>query len=378
MALETGEPEQPKGRRLGGRRGNPKMPQVADEPTRGYGPSVPTCGNDLIGLWDLPQEAITQARLKITREVPMSNRQELVGECTVQDYSMEWVAHKYGKGSYEIILNPGPGGMWPGKRAKILVSEAYARECGFTPFEVVTVPPAPRISELRSMKETAQVMQQGGAMTPEVLAQLLETAITRTAERLRPPTPPPDPMASLTPMFQMMTFIQTMQKGAVDQALALAGMRAKLEAPEPGDDDDISWPGLFKAALPTLGQIGQALASRVAPAPVQEIAPEPIQPKEQPVEVPMTQAEIERFAAAVALLKPYAKMIVTIVTKSKNGADAAADLASFIPDRLAPDVVAYAQLAAERGPAVLALLDPGLTTEKGLACIVEIGRILSE
>lgn len=367
MSIETPTPKRT-------RRFVSKVPQEPGAP--GFGPSMPTCGNDLIGLWDLPAEAIKGARLKIARTIPMSQKLELVRDCTVQDYSMESVAHSYGPGEYQIILNPGPMGAWGGKSARLTISADYARESGFSVYQ--EPPPAaqaPRFSDLRSVNESARALQTGQAFTPEIMAQLIETTAARVAAQMKPAAAP-DPMQVMGPMVQMMTFLQTMQKSAVDQALALAGMKTK---PEPADDDEgDSWPSVIREALPMLGEIGKGLMSRSAPVAgqVQTIQPEP---QEAPaVSVPLSQDEIRHFAPAVAMLKPYANMVGTIIGKVARGEDASADLASFIPNRMHPLMIEFSEVAKQRGPAVLAILAPELATDKALACIVGIGEILSE
>ncbi len=369
MALEPAE-KQKRTRRFS---------KIEREPsTRGFAPAMPTCGNDLIGLWDLPPEAVTQARLKIGRSIPMSQQLELVRDCTVQDYSLESVAHTFGPGEFQLVLNPGPGGAWPGKSARIIVSKDFARECGFSPYmDPPPAPAAPRFSELRSIQESAKAMNEGGAITPQVMAQLLETVADRVAERLRPSAPAADPLAGMASMVQMMTFMQGIQKSAMDQALLMAGMRNPV-AHEPEEED--SWPSVLREAIPVLGQIGQGLLSRTAPAPIQAapIQEQPHQVEETQIMVPMNSDEIKHFATVVGMLKPYSAMILTILSKVQRGEDASGDLASFIPARMAPTMIEFADMAEARGAAVLSILDPALATEKALACVVGIGAILRD
>lgn len=369
MALETESPKPKRSRRFS---------QIEREPAaKGFAPSMPTCGNDLIGLWDLPHEAVTQARLKIGRNIPMSQQLELVRDCTVQDYSLESVAHTFGPGEYQLVLNPGPGKAWPGKSARIIVSKDFARECGFSPYaEPAAAPAPPRFSELRSIQESTRAMNEGGAFTPQVMAQLLETVADRVAERLRPSSPAADPLAGMASMVQMMTFMQGIQKSAMDQALLMAGMRNPV-TPEPEEED--SWPSVLREAIPVLGQIGQGLLSRAAPAPAPAPTPqETPQPEENKIMVPMNSDEIKQFSSVVGMLKPYSALILTILSKVRTGGEASADLASFVPDRMRGTMIDFADLAETRGAEVLALLDPALATEKGLDCVVGIGRILRE
>jgi hypothetical protein len=366
MALETEKPPRKKH--------ESRFVKVNTETgVQGFQASMPTCGNDLIGLWDLPQEAVTQARLKIARTIPMSTKLELVRDCTVQEYSLESVARSFGKGEYQIILNPGPQGLWLAKSARITVSEEYARECGYTVF--VAPPAAPRFSELRSIQETTQAMQQGQAMTPQVMVQLMETMIERVAERMKPAAPP-DPMAGMGTMIQMMTFMNGIQSSAMETALKLAGLKNPT-APERDEED--SWPGVIREALPTLGELAKGFMARI-PQPQPPAAPMP-NPQtiegDQPVSVPLSQDEMQSFAPMVALLKPHANVIVQLI-KLKHSDDAAMEMASFIPEPMADQVVRFAELVSTRGAEVLNLIDPDLATEKGRECVIKIGELLRE
>jgi hypothetical protein len=347
-------------------------PREAGAP--GFGPSMPTCGNDLIGLWELPEQAVTQAKLKVGRAMPMSTKLELLHECTVQEYSLESVARKHGPGEYQIILNPGPMGAWGMKKATINVSQKYADENGFAVFQAPPMlPAAPRFSELRSIQETTQAMQAGQAMTPAVMVQLMETMVERVAERLKPP-PPVDPMAGMGTMVQMMTFMNTIQNGAMETALKLAGLKNPVAEP----DDEDSWPGVIREALPALSQLAQGFMSRL-PAPQGQAQPQPqvIEPEGEPMAVPLSQDEMNQFAPMVAMLKPHAALIVKLVS-IKAPEQAAAELATFIPGPLRGLMVHYADLCKQRGKDALALIDPALVSDKGWYTVVEIGKILRE
>lgn len=176
-------------------------------------------------------------------------------------------------------------------------------------------------------------------------------------------------------MLQIMSLMRGEQERSVEMALKMVGLRNPVPIADDDEDEKDDWPSVIREALPMLGQIGQGLISRAAPAP----APAPTlstQEPEETVSVPLSQEEITHFAPAVAMLRPFAGMIVTILEKSKRGEDAAPDLAGYIPGRLVPLVIQYAEAAKTRGAEVLALIDPALVTEKGLGCMVEIGNIL--
>ena len=339
----------------------------------GYAANMPTCGNDLIGLWELPEVAVTQAKLKVARSIPMSQKMELLSECTVQEFSLESVARRFGAGEYQIILNPGPMGAWGAKRATINVSPKYADESGFSVYQAPAPPPiAPRFAELRSIQETSQAMQNGQAMTPQVMVQLMETMIERMAERMKP-APAPDPMAGMGTMMQMMTFMSTIQNGAMETALKLAGMKNPVAEP----DEEEGWPSLLREALPMVSDLGKAFISRI-PAPAQaQSEPKIVNQEEQQVSVPLSDDEIKQFLPMVAMLKPHAGLIVKLVS-IKAPEQAAVELAAFIPEPMRPAMILFAEMAEQRGAEVLNLIDPGLNNPKGLSCVVEIGEILRQ
>lgn len=325
-----------------------------------------------MGLWNLPPEALTQARLKICRQIPMSQKVSLIRDCMVQEYQMEGIANAYGPGEYRIILNPGPAGTWGGKTAVINISPEYARECGFNPMPIEP-PPPPRIAQLRSIQEASQSMNQGQAMTPGAMAQLMETMIERVAERMRPQAPPVDPLQN---MMTMMGFVQGLQKSALDQALALAGIN---RPPLPEEKEDDSMISIVKELAPIASSFLQGMMASRAPAQPAAATPREVNPEaatEQPMNVNATEEELKPFAGAIAMLQPFGAIIVRKVNASPTGAEVAEEMAEFIPPGLVESTIGFADLVFQKGESLLQMINPGLATPKGRACILKIGEIL--
>jgi len=352
------------------RRGQAK--HIEREPgIQGFVASMPTCGNDLMGLWSLPPEALTQARLKICRQIPMSQKVSLIRDCMVQEYSMESVANAYGAGEYRIILNPGPAGTWGGKTAIINIAPEYARECGFNPMPIDSAP-APRISQLRSIQEATQSMDRGQAMTPAAMAQLMETMIERVAERMRPAVPAVDPLQN---MIQMMTFVQGLQKSSLDQALALAG----LNRPQAEESESEGWLGVARELAPVASSFLSGLIQPRQAAPVPATEPREVNPQANQggaLNINATEDELKPFAGAIAMLRPFAGIISRKVAGTPTGQEAARELADFIPPGLIDAMIGFSKLVTAKGPSVLAVIDSDLVNAKGAACVAEIGKIL--
>lgn len=342
-----------------------------------------TCGNDLLGMWELPAEAMTHAKLKVTRQIYGTKQYELISDQAVRDYDLSAVAQQYGPGEYLLILNPGPRGSWPRRNTKVIVSADYARNAGFDPYPVPepprAAPVAPRFSEIRSVQESGRALEQGQTLTPAMLGQLLETLGDRIAARVAPPAPVVDPMANMMMMFK---FFQEMNANSVTQALTLAGL--KNPAPIPEGPEETDWLGVVKELAPAALEIAKGIFHRPAPveapAAPREVNPEaaPTQEAPEPMrqEIPMTNEEAAPFAGAVAMLRPFAGIMVRMLDRVPKGEMCADEIAGFIPERLEGQVIDLARYTAERGPAVLGIIDTQLATPKAAACMLAIAEIL--
>jgi hypothetical protein len=349
----------------------PRKPRIVKPPdpdTGGFVQSMPTNWKDLVGLWDIPDEAIQQAKLKIGRSKLGTRQTELVADICIQEYSLEMLAREFGPGLYFLVLNPGPRGAWPARNARITVSSDYARSVGFSAFG--SQEPAPfRIAEMRSVKEATQSQNLGQSMTPESLAQLIEMVSERTAAKLAPQQQ--QQQGTMESMMMMFKFFSDMQKSSMETAFQMAGMQRPESLDEEKESD--SWLGIAKELAPVVRDVAGAIFRRdpqtrtVNPAePIETPEREEIMPQ---ITIPISKEEAAQFAGAVALLQPFTSHISDMLGRVSDGAELAEELASYIPERLDSQIVALAKLGEERGKEVLGIIHPKLATEKGLQAL---------
>jgi len=342
-------------------------------------PSMPVNGNDLIGSWSLPNEAITGAALKISRPVPMdAKRYQVLRVVTVREYQLSAIARDFGPGDYTLTLSPGPGGAWGAKHASISVSDDYAAECGFQALMPEPVmPPAPRFSDMRVMRETAQTLNTGGQFTPEMFFSALEVFGEKLATRLAPPPAPVQPF--LDPMMIIKMLDDSRNSGI---QLARDLMQGNLPSGK-DEDEDGGWPGVIRDIAPTIapalaGLVQAFMGNRqpVQPAAPVEVNPVAIQQEQKTMEIPITADEQKELAPAVALLQPYAARIIGMLAGVKSGFELSEAMAGYIGPDMEATMIKFAEIAEQRGPGVLALIHPGLASQKGHECIIGIGKIL--
>ena len=380
-------------------------------PDSKFQPLSPTCGQDLMGAWQLPARAWTGARLKVCRKIYGSNQLELIRETTLEDYSMDAIARENGAGEYDLIWPSDPNKEWGPHSCRINVSSEYATAAGWSAMPVIK-PAPPRVADVRVYDDMSQALARPGSdFTPAALASMMETIARNTAEQMRqytpPPPPPQDPMARFQEMFSLFDMLEKRQDTKMEKMLAFLGQKtpAAESAAEPVSWQQMLIPAVVEA-LPTIAEAAKAIFSPrqvvptggyypppvgapppQSPAIHQNQAPAvPAAPVEDPVmapapeqiKVPMSQEEIDHFAPAVAMLRPFAGIVVNTVNGSENASAAAAQIADYIPYKLEPLMIELAAMAKERGAEVLGIIDPKLCTEKGLACAVAIGDILSQ
>lgn len=343
-------------------------------------PSMPVNGNDLIGQWNLPNEAITGAALKIARPVPMdAKKYQVLRVVTVRDYQLSSIARDFGPGDYILTLSPGPGGAWGSKHASINVSEDYAAECGFMALmpEPVMPPPPPRFSDMRVMRETAQTLNTGGTFTPEMFFSALEVFGEKLATRL---APPPAPVQQFDPMM-----IIKMLDDSRNSGIQLARDLMQGNLPGKDEDEDTGWPGVIREIAPHIAPALAGLATafmgnrqpvQTQPAAPVEVNPAMVQQEQKKMEIPLTADEQRELAPAVALLQPYASRIVGMLAGVTSGFEISEGLAGYIGPDMEATMIKFAEIAEQRGPSVLALIHPGLASQKGHECLIGIGKIL--
>lgn len=352
-----------------------------DPDGRNFVPLLPTSGADLMGAWSLHTSAWTDARLKVSRKMAMSEALELVDETTVEEFDLQSLAAHYGPGSYHLILSPSPSGLWPSHNCKIPVSAEYARKAGYlSHMERERTPEIPRMADARALGVVSQAITDGRPMTTADMAMLMETIVERTARAVREAMPPPPPAspASVDGMMNLFGVLQTMQRETKLETIEMFKMmQGRDPEPAPAEPTEMNWLNLLGPAL-------QAVVSMVKPAaPAVQPVAEPARPalsssEPEPVEinVNLTSNEIADLAPAAAMLKPHAGIIVSLIQRNTDDQAVADQLAPYIPAALAPLLVRLADLSEQRGPSVLGIISPDLQTERGRTVVLALRSIL--
>jgi hypothetical protein len=307
----------------------------------------------------------------------MSQEMELVGEYMLQDYSMSVVAQEYGPGDYTLLLSASTAGLWGPHNCLVRVAPEFARANGWEPYpqQLATVP---KVSEARALQGMATALQPGRALQVEDLALMQESLIEKTVTAVMAAmrnAAPPAPVNGMGP-DQVLTFmsgLDAIRQSGKQEALEMFKMFNGHEAgdgPAPRDD---SWSGalggLLSQALPgILAAFKPQPAAPAVAATVQEVPA---------VIVPMNPEEMQEYAGAVRMLRPFLPHILQLIGPGAVIDQAAAQLAEYIPAPLMQELVNLAALTAARGPNVLALIDPQLATTRGAELIAAVARLLT-
>jgi hypothetical protein len=352
---------------------------------RGFQPGQPTNGPDLIATWELPSQAHTSGRLKVSRKKYPTGELELLAEMLVQDYNLTRLAHDFGPGEFYLLLSADPQQLWKMRNCKIIVSPEYAAQAGYQTYPPERQPVQsymPRISEANALQAAAGALGGDRPLTVRDLAQLVEMVSDKTAEAIQRRQAQQLPPMQGDPM-QFFGAVLKMQQSMEDRAFQVAErlLNGRADNPEPAESSfskDIM--GLvplllaaFKKPEPPLSPIQRAPIVGEGPAPIQE-AP-PMQPQ---IQIPMTEDEAARFSLAVNMLRPWVPHIVQAMAQEPDTAKVAADFERFIPPALEQQLTDLDRLAQERGPAVLALIHPDLATSRGAELIQKIAVILTQ
>ena len=354
-------------------------PPIIDAENGGFQPQMPTCGLDLMAIWgDVPSEAHTQVKLKIGRPIPGTRQTALVAESTIQEYDLSQIAAQYGQGEYVISLPPGRHNAWPRKQARVMVSREYARDCGF---ESNLQPVAPtRVSEMRSLRESSDQLSQGKPFTMEAMAQLIETVIERTAERLAPRQVQPAPAQAIDPVQQLMTtfaFLQQIEDRSFTKMAKLMELKGV-----PGEQDENSGiMGMVKENLPGIIEVAKGIfapkvnyaqqeqsqqlqSDVIAEQQITQIQPTPQESQMNGAPSPLTPQETTEIADVINTLRPFAGIIANGIAKSPTIEKAADEIIDWIPPRIYNGIKKLAEYVDKYGFTALNSVDASLGNEK--------------
>ena len=328
-----------------------------------------------MALWELPPAAHRGGRLKVSRKRYPTNELELLAEMTVAEYNLRQLAHDFGPGELYLLLSADPQKLWGLHNCKLAVAPEYAAAAGFQSYPVAQppVPYMPRINEANALQATANALAgTDRPLTVRDLAQLVEMVADRTAETMARRNPATqlqgDPMQFFGSVLQMQN---VMQENAIRMAERLSG-REPLDEPKESN--------YVQEILQHLPTLLQAFKRPDPPNPPQTQVPSaPIQetPSMQPpIQVPMTEEEIQSFSMASGMLGPWVPHILNALEHEPDTQKVAADLERFIPPALEQQLINLAKLSAERGPAVLGVLAPDLANPRGADLIGRIAAML--
>lgn len=337
-----------------------------------FEPQNPTSGDDLMAVWNLPPDAATHGKVKLLRRDFGAMSQTLLGETTVEAYSLPDMAAKWGPGEYIVQLSPSPSKLWNLRKATIRVSPEYAKAEGWSPMARLDTPP-PRVASLATY---APLTDPQGPMTPVQVASLVETLLDRMEARR--PAPPSQDMAG---MFAMFGHFQGIQEAA--EARARANMEMFMKMNRGPAVEESPWADVAREVLPSLvpvlGQIAGAIAQRSAPPalpPPLEVEedPEP-EPQEVPaVSLPLSLSERANLAPAVAMLQPWKGNILKVLD-AEGPQKGAPQLLPFVPPFLVPRLALLNQLTAKHGLVILSIIDPAFCRPDMKDMLVEMVRL---
>jgi hypothetical protein len=329
--------------------------------------------------------------VKVAQYMPGTEVTRLVAEIPLAQYSLQTIAASYGPGRYMLVLSGDPSQRW--SRHEILsisVAPEYATTAGWDPNPRPQL--LPSVADTRTLDQAARSISEQRPMTAGDVASLIETITNGVFERVRPlmaPRPIENPMGGVEQMMGMFTFFNQMNERAESRIMKLAG----IPQPKPEEEEEMGWPGIIKQGLPILGNIVQGIMN----PPKQQVlgaqqpmnaqpqvlpmtsSPSSVQPEstgspEKNIQVPLTPEEIKQVAPAVNLLRPFVGFILEALEKAPTGEAASTGMETYIGEAFEEPLYNLAMWTEERGPLVLAIIDPALATVKGREMILALAN----
>ncbi len=347
--------------------------QTAGRPLPGF----PTTAEELVDVWDVPQEDVYGVSVKISRQKAGDQNVELIASVPVVEYDLAAIAGRYGPGLYFIS---GAQGKYRMNAAKMHISPEMAKENGYGRLPTT----AQDVKAAETLRNAAQ-----GPTDPVDLLASIERLVERKLQESRPVQQPVvggSMELQMASMFKGFELFATMEDKVLQMAERRAGMLAgkivNAEEPEGGD----MWSSIMKAITSETGMkiVGSFLNRSQEPVVVQTpqaAAPQalPMETKPMPQLPPITREQGQAIAPAVALLKPLSGLLVTAAKNDTRSAKEAADeLAGFVPPHAYESTVALDDLVKEKGPAVLMAIHEEMGTPRWAELLSEIVKKLTE
>lgn len=341
--------------------------------------SCPMNPDELAEAWSVAADEAETITVKIQRYQLGTREMELVASVPLTAFDGEWIAGKFGPGTYYLRPAAGPYGK---HSAKLPISEALARSAGYGR----VTPTASELVAERTIRQAAN-----GPTDPMDLVAAIEAVMDRRdRERgLLPQNPGvPQPVDALTAMQNQFQQIQTMMgfmSSLEERAIKTVEMRmGKPEVTMGAEDTNASlWEKLLPKALDIFGSMMQNRGN-AAPAPVHVVqqprqvidqaqpgaaagtqVSQPTEPEREAPPMPqLTDHEQAAIGGAVAMLRPFAGHLVGMTDGPATDPQIVDELEQFIPAGMVPSLEALAAVVAKHGPAVLASIHPGLASDR--------------
>ena len=335
-------------------------------------PNAPMTADELAAAWSVAADDAETITVKVFRYQIGTRDLELVVSVPLVSFDGEYIAGKYGPGTYFIRPAAGP---YAKHAAKITMSEALARQAGYGRIQ----PTAQDYQAERTLRKAVE----GPTDPVDLLAAIEQVMDRREAEKARQFGQVPqmngqvDPIAAVRAQFEQIQTMMGFMASLEERAIKTVEMRMGRQEYKPSDEDTNT--SLLERLLPkALDIFGQMMnnrnpASVVSQAPpgqhqAQQYAepPKVINPPE-PEALPMpnlTPAEQNAIGGAVAMLRPHGGTLVQLAASGMNDDQIVAQLDPWIPSPMVPELAQLAAVVSQHGPAVLGTIHPGLAVDR--------------
>jgi hypothetical protein len=355
----------------------------------GFRALTPCIGSDLLVDWGLPTSAYDEGRVRVQRRKVVNGMQtgevEILRVDLVRDYNLSTLAALYGPGDYYLYLSPSPQALWTMHHCKVSVSPQFAADAGWGKVGA-PVQEMPRINDIRTFDMMAKALEPGRPVTMGEMGTFVETIVEQTVKRLQPMQTPvtaaPPGMEQVVGLWQTLT---TIQNDARKEALAMLKAAQGANSGEDGEEKDIfsTIIGEGMKALPELVKLFTQPRQEFAPQPSQPAGPpQPTlgdaDPQTQEAFAMLSQDELTRLGSTLNVLKQYGPLLLNMLKGTPIVKAVAQDVAKWIPPAMERDIIELAELVATRGPALLAIIHPGLVTPAAAELITELAAILKD
>jgi len=339
-------------------------------------PAAPMTADELAEAWLVAADDAETITVKVLRYKPGTQEMELVSQGPLTEFDGEFLAGRFGPGTYYLRPAAGP---YAKHSAKLPISETLARSCGYGRIQ----PTATELVAERTIRDAAT-----GPTDPLHLVAAIEAVMDkRDRERgfMAPQMPMQpgqaqtiDPLAAMRSQFEQIQSMMSFMGSLEERAIKTVEMRMGRQEFTPSAEDTNT--SLLEKLLPKALDIFGTMMSNRNPAPLQhqqapgqhqvsQAQPEPpkvINPptQEAPQMPTLTQQEQEAIGGAVAMLRPHGNTLVQLGASGMNDDQIITQLEPWIPGPMVPELANLAAVVAQHGPAVLGAIHPGLAVDR--------------